>query len=616
MTNDAIRRSSLFLVLVLAVVLIISGCVKAPQLRVEIDEAVVALIDREITCPEAPESTCSIASEFQDLANQAFDNSTPENPQHFVSLLDIGQDALLARMHLIRSARKSINLQTFIWMGDEVGRLMFRELLQAARRGVKVRLIVDQFSMTEDPEVLAKAATAHTNLKVRFYNPTLSRGQATPLSVSIGGLLSFRKTNQRMHNKVFIVDERIGIIGGRNIENKYYDYDTVSNFKDRDAIIMGPAVAKISEFFELFWSHDVAKDALSLVDIGGEALRLSKIDSPLVKEKPDLTLFADINELANDYSICTKRPACRPYQVGRVQFTSDLPGKPASKDREDYAGASKTLSNVFKSAQDSITIQTPYLVTSRNAEKNIKRMLKQNPDLQITISTNSLASTDAFMVYAISMKKKRTYLKKLKFDIYELKPHPGDATKFIPRYNKLINDSSQTVGDDLPENNGHMPIVLQKGPRFGLHAKSFVVDSKIAIIGSHNFDPRGGTMSTECAVIIWDNEIARALEQNILRDTEPQNSWVVAKRVEVPFISYFGEIIGSISQMMPFFDIWPFRYSSSYQLKEGMEPLPNNHPDFYKHYDNVGQFPEVDMPSEGIKTRLIKTFGGFTAPLM
>jgi phosphatidylserine/phosphatidylglycerophosphate/cardiolipin synthase-like enzyme len=560
-----------------------SGCVKAPQMRVEIDEAVVALIDREITCPEAPESTCSIDSEFQDLANQAFDNSTPENPQHFVSLLNIGQDALLARMHLIRSAKKSINLQTFIWMGDEVGRLVFGELLQAARRGVEVRLIVDQFSMKEDPELLAKAATAHVNLKIKFYNPTLSRGKSTPLSVSIGGLLSFRKVNQRMHNKVFIVDERIGIIGGRNIENKYYDYDTGFNFKDRDAIIMGPVVAKISEIFELYWNHDVAKDALSLVDIGGEALKLSKIDTPLVKEKPDLTLFADIDVLANDYSVCTKRPACRPYQAGRVQFTSDLPGKPTSSNRKDYAGASATLSNVFKSAQDSVTIQTPYLVTTKTAEKNIKSMLKQTPDLRITISTNSLASTDAFMVYAISMKKKRTYLKKLKFNIYELYPHPGDASKFIPRYDKLIVDSSQEVADDASDIDGLMPIVDHKGPRFGMHAKSFVVDSKIAIIGSHNFDPRGVTMSTECAVIIWDKEIAGALEQNILRDTEPQNSWVIAKRVKVPFISYFGEIIGSISQMMPFFDIWPFRYSSSYQLKEGMEPLPTNHEDFYKH---------------------------------
>jgi phosphatidylserine/phosphatidylglycerophosphate/cardiolipin synthase-like enzyme len=243
-------------------------------------------------------------------------------------------------------------------------------------------------------------------------------------------------------------------------------------------------------------------------------------------------------------------------------------------------------------------------------------MLKQNPDLRMTISTNSLASTDAFMVYAISFKKKRTYLKKLNFDIYELKPHPGDPAELIPRYEKLITESSPAVEDASPENTGLMPIEPKKGPRFGMHAKSFVVDSKITIIGSHNFDPRGVRMSTETAVIIWDNDIARAVEQDIFRDTEPRNSWVIAKREKVPFISYFGEIIGTISEMIPVLDIWPFRYSSSYKLKEGMEPLSTDHPDFYKHYDNAGQFPEIHLSLPAIKTRLIKTFGGFTAPLM
>jgi phosphatidylserine/phosphatidylglycerophosphate/cardiolipin synthase-like enzyme len=243
-------------------------------------------------------------------------------------------------------------------------------------------------------------------------------------------------------------------------------------------------------------------------------------------------------------------------------------------------------------------------------------MIKQNPDLRLTISTNSLASTDAFMVYAISFKKKRTYLKKLKFHIYELKPHPGNPIEFIPRYNELITDSSQAAGDDSLENTGLMPTAPAKGPRFGMHAKSFVVDSGIAIVGSHNFDPRGVTMSTECAVIIWDKNVARAVEQDILRDTEPRNSWVIAKQEKVPFISYFGEFIGTVSEMMPFLDSWPFRYSSSFELKEGMKPLSTGHPDFYKHYEDVGQFPEVHLSLSAIKTRLIKTFGGFTAPLM
>ena len=606
------KRKQIFFLVFLVIIV---GCMRDTQRIMQIDETVLKYIDTEIRCAGFPEDTCAIASEFHDLATQAFDNSTPENPQHFVSLLDIGQDALLARIHLIRSARKSIDIQTFIWKSDEVGRLIFSELLQAARRGVKVRLIVDQFSVAEDPKLLAQAATAHVNLDLRFYNPTFSRGKSTPLTVSTGALLGFRKINQRMHNKVFIVDDRIAIIGGRNIENKYYDYDTQYNFKDRDAIIIGPAVTKISDFFQLYWNDDVVVKALSLVDVGAEALRLSKNDNPLVPEKPDVSLFSDIYSLANEYSICTKRPACRPHQVGRVQYTSDLPGKPSSAERENYTDATSTMRDVFKSAQDSLTIQTPYLVISRTGTREIKKMIRQNPDLRLTISTNSLASTDAFMVYAISFKKKRTYLKKLKFNLYELKPYPGDARKFIPRYDKLMTDGSPTVGDDSSEDTDLMPTV--KGmPRFGIHAKSIVVDSKIAIIGSHNLDPRSIAMSTECVVIIWDNGVARTVEQNILRDTEPRNSWIIAKRQKVPLIGRFSETVGSVSEMMPVADVWPFHYSSSFQLKEGMEPLPPSHPDFYKHYGDVGQFPEVNLSLKAIQTRLIKGLGGFTAPLM
>jgi hypothetical protein len=106
------------------------------------------------------------------------------------------------------------------------------------------------------------------------------------------------------------------------------------------------------------------------------------------------------------------------------------------------------------------------------------------------------------------------------------------------------------------------------------------------------------------------------LEKNIFFDTEPANSWVIGKREKVPFISHFSEIIGNISQMLPVFDVCPFQYSSSFQLKEGMEPLPTDHPDFYKHYSDVGQFPEMNVSLKAAQTRMIKAFGGFTAPLM
>jgi phosphatidylserine/phosphatidylglycerophosphate/cardiolipin synthase-like enzyme len=602
-------------VFLLVLVIISVGCVKDTQMRMQVDETVAERIDTEIRCAGYPEDTCAVDSEFHELADRAFHNSTPEAPQHFVSLLNIGYDALLARIHLIRAAKKSIDLQIYIWANDEVGRLVFYELLQAARRGVKVRIIVDQMTVTETPKLLARLATAHKNLEISFYNPTFTRGKTTPLTLTTGALFSFRKINQRMHNKVLIVDGRIGIVGGRNIENKYYDYNPTYNFKDRDIIVIGPAVTQMSESFERYWNDEVVVKAIYLVDVGQEVIKLDESGTPVFSDEPDLELFLAIDGLADNFSICTERPECSPFSVGRVQFVADLPGKPSRDEYRDHGDSSGTMGGVMGSAQKSLTIQTPYFVLSRTAKRMLRKMRKQNPDFKLAVSSNSLASTDLVMIYAITFKQKRYSIKNLKIDLYEFKPFPADARQFIPRYDQLAQ--VQRTADNIdPSEHADLVSSVNNKPRFGMHAKSIVVDSNIAIVGSHNLDPRSENINTEVAVIIWDEEVARALERNILKDMEPRNSWVIAKRQKVPVFYLFSEFIGSISQMLPVFDIWPFHYSSSFQLKEGMEPLPAVHPDFYKHYKDVGQFPEVNQPSKTIQARLIKSFGGFTAPLM
>jgi phosphatidylserine/phosphatidylglycerophosphate/cardiolipin synthase-like enzyme len=595
-------------ILFLLLVIMSTGCMKATHTTMQVDETVQALIDTKIICAEFPEDTCAIASELHDLATQAFDNSTPEEPKHFVSILNGGQDALLARLHLIRAAKRTIDLQTYIWSNDDVGQLVFNELLKAARRGVKVRIIVDQITVTENPDVLARLATAHINLEIAFYNPVFSHGKTTPLTLT-RGMFSFKRIDQRMHNKVLVVDGQMGIVGGRNIENKYYDYDPLFSFKDRDVIIIGPAAIEMRESFERYWNHEVVVKAVYLVDVGKEVMKLDREGKYALFNEPDMSLFSDIDIRANKYSIAEERPAMKALSAGKVKFYADMPGKPPKSEVKEYKNNPSALREVVKSAQTALTIQTPYLVLSRTARSMLRKMKKQRPDLEITVSTNSLASTDVPMIYGITFKQKRGTVKNLKANLYELKPFPGDVRKYILRYDRLISiGSPEEQGDGLP--------VMKKGLRVGLHAKSLVVDSSIAVIGSHNLDPRSANINTENVVIIWDENVASMIEQNILLDTEPQNSWVIAKREKVPFISHFSEIIGSVSQMLPVFDVWPFQYSSSFQLKEGMEPVLADHPDFYKHYSDVGQFPEMNVSLKAAQTRMIKAFGGFTAPLM
>jgi hypothetical protein len=138
-------------IIALIMMLISIGCTKQVHTHLQIDETVTSLMDSHITCNTAPEDTCAIASEFYELAEEALKESSVEEPKHFVSFLNYGQNALLARIHLIRAAKKSIEVQTYIWANDEVGQLMFVELLRAARRGVNVRIIVDQITVTAAP---------------------------------------------------------------------------------------------------------------------------------------------------------------------------------------------------------------------------------------------------------------------------------------------------------------------------------------------------------------------------------------------------------------------------------------------------------------------------------
>lgn len=194
---------------------------------------------------------------------------TPADPTHgnHIAMIGGGHDALLLRVQLIREARRSIGIQTFIWTNDECGRLLIYELVEAARRGVKVRIIADHFASDQDPEVVAFLATIHPNLELKHYRPAMSRIKPSRLQSLLAGVMSFRAFNQRMHNKVMLVDDAVLITGGRNVENSYFDHSTSMNFRDRDVLVAGPVVRDAVRSFEQFWSYRHSVPSRELVDV-------------------------------------------------------------------------------------------------------------------------------------------------------------------------------------------------------------------------------------------------------------------------------------------------------------------------------------------------------------
>jgi putative cardiolipin synthase len=237
----------------LAAALLLQGCtLSRAQIR-RADALVAATVDRNLTCASADH--CAVPSPLLEAATKALAASTPQQPVDVVTLLDDSAPALAARINLIRAAQRSIDVQTYIWDQDDTGQLILNELVQAARRGVRVRILADQLNSFNDPDLLDRLARASANLQVRLYNPTFHKAQTQPVEFAAGLLCCFIHFNQRMHNKLLLVDDSIGITGGRNYEDRYFNWDDNFDYIDRDVMVGGPAATQMATSFELFWQH-------------------------------------------------------------------------------------------------------------------------------------------------------------------------------------------------------------------------------------------------------------------------------------------------------------------------------------------------------------------------
>lgn len=542
-----------------------------------------------------------------------------EDNAHYIHVLNVGDEALLARVHLIRAAQKTILIQTFIWANDESGRYVVYELLQAAKRGVKVKIIVDRWKSKNVSHLVAFMAEAHSNMEVRTYNPAAGKVKPSALRFIPEALMKFRKINQRMHNKTFIIDGRIAITGGRNYENDYYDRGVTRNFKDRDVLVAGPVVGEIAGSFMEYWDFELTIPSQDLIDVA-KLIRdesFEKFDSR--KDFRLGNLFNETDRFADNADYIRKTFIENIFKVNKVQFVFDKPGKNDKFGLRGGGRATVELAKILSEAKESIVAQTPYLVLDRVTVKGVQQLRNKNPDLDILISSNSLAATDNIYAYSFSYKQKKLFVENLRFRIFELKPVPEDIAEMMPRY-ALKRDRRQEQADmesvDSLSQEKNMNTAESTEKHLCVHAKSFVIDDKIAWIGSFNLDPRSVHLNTEVGLVIWDADVAKAIKDNILRDMAPRNSWTIGKRKEVPLVSSFSGLLGDILQYVPIVDVWPFRYTASFMLREGKEIVPFHDEDFYENYFSVGSFPGVSLSLREVEIRLLKAFAGVVMPII
>lgn len=519
-----------------------------------------------------------------------------------LALLSGGYDALVVRVHLIRHARKSIEIQTFIWTNDECGRLLMYELIEAAKRGVKVRIIADHLASDQDTATVAFLSTAHPNLELKHYRPAMSRLKPSRWQTLLAGVWSFHDVNQRMHNKVMLFDDAVLITGGRNIENTYFDHSTGLNFRDRDVLAVGPVAGVAAKAFEEFWKFKHAVASRDLIDVVA-TVKLGKF--PRYDQRSDYDFggyFDALDREASDAAVITARFSTRLRLVQHAEFICDEPGKRTGVFSQ-AARITRELRGVLEQARTLVTIQTPYLVLSDPAQKLFGAMQEQQPGLRIQVSTNSFASTDNLFAYSANYRLRGKYIEDLNLEVREFMPRPGSLLNLFPHYPAM--DRSGRIRRE------------QKPPFLSLHAKSLVVDDRASFVGSYNLDPRSENLNTEAGLLVEDVAFARELRAEIEGDMRAKNSWVIARRTLPMRLDVLNGMVDGLLSLSPI-DVWPIQNTTSYELRPGATEVPTDHPEFSKHYREVGSFPGTEgaLSTKEVLTRLYKAVGSPLTPIL
>ena len=657
--------SSVLRWLLLATLLCVTGCASLSRPQHE-QAAAIALAARttEVSCEQA--DRCATRSPLHALGGKAISESSPVKPQHYATIVDHGEESLVARLNLINSATRSIDLQTYIFDKDDSSRVILDALLAAANRGVKVRVLIDQLSAIPDLRILAALAGAHSNFELRIYNPTFGKAKLDYLDYAGSVLCCFRRFNQRMHNKLLVVDNVAGMVGGRNYQDDYFDWDDEYNFRDRDVIVVGPEARAMATNFNAFWAAKRSVPVERLNDVGRLLLDQGVPSMPQDPwRRPDRV--ERVRDEAADADFIRRRFVLPALPVRDVHYYADLPQKHRRKHSERAVSTAPELDGLIAGAQHEVMLQTPYLVLSDQALEMFRSLRQQEHPPRIVVASNSLAATDNPIVYAMSYKYKRRNVRELGFNIYEFKPFPLDAPV---DYENLVRDPLASPEWQPPQQDEHehwhhllggsafgsavkgsggsrsqggsevdrrllrtetrpsflgthavnKPLpVTRDGARMGLHAKSMVVDRQVAVIGTHNFDPRSENYNTEGVVVIKDRAFAEALAASIERDISPANSWAVAPRQKLPLVGGLNYGVGKVLESSPILDLWPWRYATNYQFQPGPDcplPVPRQNPAFNRCYVAVGDFPEVNVGPKWLLVRMLTAFGAGLVPIL
>jgi putative cardiolipin synthase len=420
-------------------------------------------------------------------------------------ILTAGVDGFLTRVQMIQSAQKSLDLQYFIFRGDETGRLLTDALVRAADHGVRIRVLVDDGDTVPGDDQIA-ALDAHPSIELRIFNPFAYRGHIRAIR-ALEFLFNAGRLDYRMHNKLLVVDNSVALVGGRNIGNQYFQMDPRSQFADDDVFSAGPIASQLSATFDEYWNSGLA---IPIKALGNSARtgdlaqhrtagRRSREMQPLESAGPDYVALIAAGE---------------PY-AGMVSGRLPLIWAPAvvicdsPHKQKVVSGAAagrlmeRAVAEAARGVKSELLMVTPYFIPSAD-EMQVLTDLRAH-QVKVRVLTNSLQSAPGLVAQSGYMKFRFSLLNE-GVELHEARALLGSA-----------HGSGQTKR-------------ISSYGTYALHAKIFVFDRRQVFMGSMNFDQRSKRLNTEIGLIIDSPELAQQTALRFEGMVQPENAYSVQLR--------------------------------------------------------------------------------------
>jgi putative cardiolipin synthase len=407
-------------------------------------------------------------------------------------LIDEGPVALMLRSVLTDQAQRTIDVQTYLYDDDEAGIVLMNRLRLAAERGVRVRLLIDDNGLRTD-DCLPLLLDSLSNVEVRVFNPFRLRPRWTrPLQFPF----EFRRLNHRMHNKLYVVDGVATVIGGRNIGGHYFEAHETANFTDLDVLLLGPVARDAQACFERYWACELSVPLATAMGKRHTCRAMERLERYV-----HVARFSQLQDLYRIESLDLGEVLRRgPHKVhwATTRIVADDPGKAAAHHAWRVPQIMiEALRETWDRAEKDVIAAMAYFVPGRRGAGNLIRMRRRG--VRVRILTNSLASNDVPTVHAGYTRYRRALLR---------------AGVELFEYQRF----------------GNRPRRHRASSSNALHAKTIVVDRRLAWIGSFNLDPRSSRLNTEMAVLLESTSLASDLASRIERDLAADRSWRVERK--------------------------------------------------------------------------------------